>query len=517
MNIAKKIIFILIISLAIFVRFYKLGKVPMSISWDEAAVGYNAYTIAHWGRDEWGKTLPLVFKSFEDYKHPVHIYLTVPTIATFGLTEFGVRASAAIFGVLNVVVIFFLARKIFKSDLAAYFASFFLAISPYNIQFSRFNHELNFAVFFFMLGCYLILLGLEKKNYLLSLGFASLGLDLLTYHSAKIIVPPIFSLLVIFYSQDLIKLKKYFMIGVALFLVFVGIIITKPELLGGARLSQTSGASDRTITALTSKYFSHFSYNYLVVQGDKNPRHSAQTGEFYKIDLLFLLVGLISLVLGIIKKNKNYLILFAWAILAPIPAAITSEAPHAARAMFTVGSWHLVSGLGAATIINIVNNKYAKIFLTVMFIVLIGLGFSRFWKYYFGEYATRYAIEWQYGMKQVAQFSVDNPQYYRVYVDKIRQQPYIFFLFYLKTPLPEFLSSVKYDESESKSYNTVASFDKYKFGTWDPIESTPNQGILYAITPSYYTGLRHATKFDLKYKVEYPNGEDAFYLVSGNE
>ena len=69
----KTIIVILI--LAAFIRFYKLESFPVSIYWDEAAIGYNAYSIAMTGRDEYGMKLPLLFKSFSDYKLPGYIYL----------------------------------------------------------------------------------------------------------------------------------------------------------------------------------------------------------------------------------------------------------------------------------------------------------------------------------------------------------------------------------------------------------------------------------------------------------
>src|SRR3990170_8844291 len=91
----------LIISIALLLRVYGLSRYAPGISWDEAAVGYNAYTISHWFRDEWGKLLPITFKSFEDYKNPVHIYLTAPFVLTFGLNEFTTRIPSAIFGVLN--------------------------------------------------------------------------------------------------------------------------------------------------------------------------------------------------------------------------------------------------------------------------------------------------------------------------------------------------------------------------------------------------------------------------------
>src|SRR3989344_8321034 len=79
-------------------RFYKLDQIPPSLSWDEAAVGYNAYTIANWGKDKWGKSFPLVFKSFEDDKHPVHIYITAFWVKLLGSSDFVTRFPAALFG-----------------------------------------------------------------------------------------------------------------------------------------------------------------------------------------------------------------------------------------------------------------------------------------------------------------------------------------------------------------------------------------------------------------------------------
>ena len=100
----------LIIISAGVLRFYKLEQIPPSLSWDEAAVGYNAYSIANWGKDEWGNSFPLVFKSFEDDKHPVHIYITAFWVKLLGSSDFVTRFPAALFGLLNVLMVFFLAR-----------------------------------------------------------------------------------------------------------------------------------------------------------------------------------------------------------------------------------------------------------------------------------------------------------------------------------------------------------------------------------------------------------------------
>ncbi len=523
-NFVKKWLLIIIVGLIVsfagFLRFYKLVDNPPSLSWDEAAVGYNAWSILNWRRDEWGKALPLVFKSFEDDKHPVHIYLTVPTVAAFGLNEMGVRASSALFGTFNVLIIFFLARKLFrsslsgKSNLAGIIASLVLAISPYNIHFSRFNHELNFVLFFFMLGVYLLLKGIEKGNYLIVWGFASLGLDLLGYHSAKVIVPPVVILITILYLKDLLRVKKLFLLGVLAFSFFIGLLFIEPALLGGARFSQTTSTEGRSLTAIKDKYLKHFTNTFLFEKGDSNPRLSSQTGTFYKADMIFLILGVLVILWGIVKGRKEYLIILAWALLAPIPSSITTEAPHAARAMFMTGSWHLIIALGIYTVLDLLRNKVVRILVGLVIIGVFGASLFNYWNSYFTEYKDRYAIEWQYGMEQIVEYVNAHPEYDEVYMTAERQQPYIFYIFYLKTPLPIFLGNVEYNKTLSRSANTIASYWKYHFGLWNEIESLPIPHILYVVTPSSYTGLRHKLLFDTVSEIKYPNGASAYYLVT---
>jgi len=511
------IILFLILFAASFLRFYKLSEVPPSITWDEASVGYNAWTILNWGKDEWGKAFPLVFKSFGEYKNPVDIYLTVPFVAIFGLNEFGVRASSAFFGVLDVLLIYFLGAKIFKNKWVGVISALVLAISPYNLHFSRFNHELNFALFFFMLGFYLFLESVDKKPKLLIFSFVSFGVSLLSYNAAKIIVPPIFFLLIALYIKELLRIKKYFLWGILVILFFAGLIVIEPNLLGISRFNETSSAKDRNIENIIQKYKVHYSFDYLFVKGDPNARLSSQiSGEFFKTDLPFLVLGTILLVFILIKKKrKEFLVLLAWALLAPIPATITSETPHAARAMFMTGSWHLILAFGVWTFISFLKNKYWIILTSFVFFGLLLYSFIPYIKSYYTTFPNRYAIEWQYGMREIVDYVKENEtNYYAVYMTDIRSQPYIFYLFYLKYPLPQFLKTVKYNETIQRPSNLVVSFDKYKFGIWDPIESFPEKGILYVVGPSHYSGLRHKTLFRVVKAINYPNGTEAFYLVS---
>lgn len=527
MNKTKILLFAIIILSAV-LRIYRLDSVPPSISWDEAAVGVNSYYIANFGKDEYGKSFPVYFRSFADDKHPVHIYLTSLSTKILGLSEFSTRFSSALFGILNVLLIFYLAKLLFKKNVIALIASLILAISPYNIHFSRFNHEANFALLFFMLGLIFFLLSVKKNNNFLPLSILGFALSFISYHPSKIVVPLVVMLLAMLYTRQLFKRNLSFFISLLIGAIFFLIIILNPQLLGIARVNQTSlsrEAVEKTelfkltksdllgrINLVFTQYISHFSPQYLFISGDKNPRLSSQSpGEFYITDAIFLSLGLIFLI-G--KRSKEGLILLVWAFFAPLPSALVSEAPHAGRAVFMMGSFHVISAVGLYYGFSFLRKFVVKLVLVALISAVMIFSVTNYLRYYFGEYVSRYAIEWQYGMKQIISFVKTHPEYTQVFMTDVRSQPYIFFLYYLKVPLPEYLNTVIYNNLETKSYNTVSNFDRYYFGLWDPIESFPNKGVLYVVTPSQYDGLRHKLLFDVKKVIYYPNGAAAFYLVS---
>lgn len=537
-----KLALLVIILIAAILRLYKLDEIPPSLNWDEVAAGYNAYTIANFGRDEWGKVSPLSFRSFEDDKHPVHIYITSLFVKLLGLSDFTTRLPGAIVGILSIYVIFCLVRILFKNDLAALLSALFLAVSPYHIQFSRGLWEVNFAVFFFMLGLLMFFLSLHKKDWIINISFLSFGLSLISYHSSKIIVPPIVLMLTIFYFKNLKKLSFNFYSGLLIFLIFVALLFIDPKLLGTARAKQTQfernviektqiyqktknyllGLSEITLR----QYLTHFTPEYLFLSGDQSPRNSVKIqGEFYKVDALFILIGFLALFK---LRSKITIIILAWLLLSPIPASLVKGAPSATRAVFMIGSLHLMAALGAANIVKWFKGKVKGCILLIMLIVL-SVEVYFYLNYYFNVYPLKDPHEWQYGMKQIVEFVKDHEEYNQIFVTDIRAQPYVFFLYYLKHPLPEYFNSVVYNRlDESKQYNTVSYFGGYYlgkegeqqrinvyFGGWDPIESVPDKGILYVISPSQYDGLRRRSSFDVKKIIYNPDGGTAFYLVSG--
>ena len=517
----KLTILIFIIALAAFLRFNKLDKVPPSLNWDEVAASYNAYTIAHWGADEYGNKFPITFRSFGDDKHPVHIYLTAPIVGIFDLSDYSARASSALIGTLTVLAIYILVKKLTHSEMAGLFSALFLGLSPYHLQYSRGLWEANFALSFLIIGLAAFYTGVKKQNWLVPLAFFCFGLSFFSYHSAKVVVPPVALFLILSNLKNIFKNKKVVISIIIVGLLFAGLILKDERILGFARVNQNKFSQEDIqkyggkLQIYWRNYKEYYSYSYLFEKGDQNPRGSVKVvGEFYKIDMVLLPIGFIALLLK--KKWQAAILLFLWLVLSPIPGAITQMTPGSTRGIFMLGPIIILSGIGASSLITIFKNNWLKIIAGLIITAALIYESQNYLRYYYTKYAKADAIEWQYGMKQIVEYLIENPDYAQVFMDKIRQQPYIFFLNYFRVPLPELLTTVRYDQSQSKSYNTVLSFDKYQFGgNWNIIESYPTYGILYIMTPSYYSGLRYINDFEVKKLIKYPNGNDAFYIVEG--
>jgi len=126
----RKKLFWAILILAFALRFYQLGQIPLTLDWDENSNAYNAYSILKTGKDEYGQSFPITNRSFDDYKPPLYMYLNIPTVAIYGLTQYAARLPSALFGFLTIPLIYLLTKQLFKKESIAYLAMLFLAISP---------------------------------------------------------------------------------------------------------------------------------------------------------------------------------------------------------------------------------------------------------------------------------------------------------------------------------------------------------------------------------------------------
>jgi predicted membrane-bound mannosyltransferase len=141
----------LITAVASFLRFFWLELKPLHH--DEGVNGYFLTTLFRSGEYKYDPA---------NYHGPDLYYLALAFSKTFGLNTLSIRSSVAIFGVLTVVLAFFLKKYIGKTG--SLFAAFFLALSPGMAYISRyFIHEILFV--FFSFGVVLaILFFIEKRK-----------------------------------------------------------------------------------------------------------------------------------------------------------------------------------------------------------------------------------------------------------------------------------------------------------------------------------------------------------------
>ena len=99
-----KILLLLIVAVAFVLRFYRLGDVPLGFHQDEISQSYNSFSMLKTGQDRYGKSLPILFRSFGSYQPPIYTYITPLPIALFGNTMFAARSTSAFFGVLTILV-----------------------------------------------------------------------------------------------------------------------------------------------------------------------------------------------------------------------------------------------------------------------------------------------------------------------------------------------------------------------------------------------------------------------------
>jgi len=205
----KLLALLIIFGVALVLRLYNLGNHPPGLTWDEAGLGYNAYSILKTGRDEFGVRLPLIFKSFGDYKPGVYIYLTVPSVAVFGLTEFAVRLPSALFGALAVIGIYFLVNEIFASKKLGLIAAVVLTFMPWHLHFSRGGWEVNTFVTMMIFGSYFLLHSLNKPKFSPLWSLVVFTLAIFTYQAAKLLVPlAALAILVLYADKTRTKIKE---------------------------------------------------------------------------------------------------------------------------------------------------------------------------------------------------------------------------------------------------------------------------------------------------------------------
>ncbi len=504
----KYFLFLVISFIAIFFRFYNLSSVPPSASLDEASIGYNAYSILKTGADEYGTKFPLLLRAYDDWRPALYVYLVIPLVKIFGLNVLAVRLPSAILSILTVIVTYFLTKELFKNvtikqfnnQTIALFTSFLLAVSPWHIYISRLGHEVNASLAFWVFGLFLFFKGNNKNILIFSwqrviyYSFSSLffALSFGSYQSAKLFIPAMVFILVLLYSNDLIKRKKELLIP-----CIIGILISFPTLQASLqpnaliRLQGTnifSVESNRyyqesillkkaieekniigevlhnrrvlTVRIFLEQYTSHFNPWWLFANVGKDNHKAPGVGLFYPWEALCMFFGFIFLVKEKFLLKIKLFLLF-WILIAPLPAAITTDAPHALRTYSALPAPQIVAALGVYYI-YFLGRKYSKALFTLSCIIIIVTIFY-FTRQYFVVFPKEESSSFQYALSQAIPFVLSHENRYNKVVFSNRENLYQSYMFFLFNSRYDPQKYQKEGGTISGGFAEIHKFGKYEF------------------------------------------------------
>jgi len=203
----------LILILASVLRLFSLGSLPPSLYWDEASLGYNAYSIAQSLKDEHGEFLPIDrFIAFGDYKPPGFIYAAALSVKFLGLNEMTIRLPSALAGIFLVYLTFLASLEIFGSRKIALLAALFISISPWSLHLSRGAFEANLAASFNLAGIYFFLKG-RRNGFFLVPSFLFFILSFYTFNANRIIAPVLISVFSLIFLKQLKSKLNWLAVG----------------------------------------------------------------------------------------------------------------------------------------------------------------------------------------------------------------------------------------------------------------------------------------------------------------
>lgn len=171
-----------------------LSHTPPHLHRDEAVIALQAHSIATTAHDRGGRFLPLYFRMDDLTEHnwfqPQIIYLTALFLQVLPITESSFRVPTVAVGVLNVLLMFFVARRLFRSEGWAFVAAGLLAMTPAHFLHSRLAFDFIYPLPFVLTWLLCLLIFLEhRRPAMLFAATSALGVGFFSYIASVVMMP----------------------------------------------------------------------------------------------------------------------------------------------------------------------------------------------------------------------------------------------------------------------------------------------------------------------------------------
>lgn len=506
----------IIVLLSLVLRLIKLDSFPPP-NRDELDIGYNAYSLLHTGKDEYGTSWPLSFKSFGDYKLPGLIYSTAISVAIGGFNLVTTRWPNVVLSVLTLVCVYFLARELIPSGSFSLWSALMAATGYGIFHGSRSAYEPVAALFFSSLAWFLLLYARKHRPVWLGLICMPMLMAFFYQTGATLIIPLI--IIAFFIYRKEYRLAWFQMAGIVLITALLygcswiptwGVNTTKMgttiftetktvDLMATNRLAAINAGLPSPIAhllinrvsmgmlILMQNYVTAYNPEFLLIKGGNNSWHNLafiNYGYVSYISMLGFGLGCLFLLTHITRRREAQFLL-ALLVLTPLPHALTIDIPNANRLQEFFLVIAVVAAYGFWQLTQYVNHR-SQLLVTIVLMAVIGIDFGWFYYRYITYQPASYAINYiPEAPELVRLINRLAPAYDAVMINESFDFAATYFAFY--TPI----TPAMFHQAEWTmfGFSRVTHWDKFYFQVSDsqwsryakePFRSTsPHQRVLY--------------------------------------
>lgn len=397
---------------------------------DEVDAGYQSYSLMTTGHDYKGNSWPVYAQSFSEWRAPGFMYAMMPFIKLLGLNEWGVRASAAFWGILGLIGFYWLLGEYGADKKTRLLCLAVLVISPWHVHYSRSGFELTLMTCLIIWGGFFWRRALIANNWLMAMeGVWLFCLSLYTYNTANILTPLV--AMISFVGFDLKQIYERRIMILAVIMVGVGLclplanqilfghagdrfkifsVFTSQEVIEKVEKYRNQANNSLASKLIYNKYtvggervvFNYsnaFGSNFLFKEGDITFRHTLHmVGNLYWMQLPLVLAGLIELVWKR-KKTEVDKLMVLLLLISPVAASLTIDGyNHASRLFLMVFPLAYFTTRGLIVMVE-KSPKYGGIIATIIAVIFV-FEFIKFQYYYWNSYKLESWRWWQSGYKQ---------------------------------------------------------------------------------------------------------------------
>jgi 4-amino-4-deoxy-L-arabinose transferase-like glycosyltransferase len=402
-------------------RIVDIDRIPPAIHADEGPNAWNAWTLLNTGHDQDGRAWPVFYiRAHGDFRTAMYAYAILPFQFIGGMNVLTTRLPAATFGVLTILLLYFVGTRLLGIT-SGIIAAAFLSVNPWHIQISRWGHEASLSPFLTVASFAALFWAnlpvcaqsnpCKSNPQILKAALAGviIGASCYGYAPMRIFTTCLMAALLVVnwrsWYQTLTDRRGRLAVG-AFLLSFAAVYIpvvwrhfTDPLLFERARtlgyVWQTSDSVAAKVAAVIGRYLDHYGPGFLFVRGDLDPALSPPNGfgllPWY--DLPLLSIGIVTLVKNV-KTVYQYRILLIWLALYPVGDILFPHvSSHSLRSLPGVACFALISALGVVTAGNWLchlKRQAARTSIAAIAASVILISSAAFLRSYFGDDFSRF-------------------------------------------------------------------------------------------------------------------------------